>query len=226
MRQIPLRLRAMEPINTVCLLSAPSRCSASARRHMQNRAARGGCARARPFLRKLGLCDRVGEDAEDGDRRAERAGERERVVEVDDRHDDHGDALDRVGDGVRDGVDGREGEERALVVQVVRHARIQQHAHKAPQADHFDGLRGALDNGAALDEQREWCDHGERDQREHAIEVLCVHVGANRRRHDALGGDGAQCKRDVGGEAREEGDGGERDLACGRDGDASDDRQQ
>mmetsp|Transcript_11966 Transcript_11966/g.35751 ORF Transcript_11966/g.35751 Transcript_11966/m.35751 type:complete len:389 (-) Transcript_11966:243-1409(-) len=173
------------------------------------------------------LCEGVEEDAADGDGGSERAGRSERVAEDDEGDEDDGDALDGVGDGVRHRVNRREGEEGALIVKVVRRAEEQQLACERAAAHLFDGRGGARGDARPLDESGDGEAAEEGHEGEHSVQVLRGEVRADvSARHDALGGDGAQRKGDVGEEAGGERDGGEGDLRGRGEADAEDDGQQ
>mmetsp|Transcript_34144 Transcript_34144/g.74965 ORF Transcript_34144/g.74965 Transcript_34144/m.74965 type:complete len:414 (+) Transcript_34144:199-1440(+) len=177
-------------------------------------------------LRELLLGNRVGEGAGDSKRAANGAERRELVAEDEHRGEDDADALDRVGDRVRDRRHLVERDKGDLVVRVVVKA-VQDHLAHEPEGRHLGGRLGPRrQKGRALVVECERERHAEGHDGEDAVEVGRAHVLADGLVHGGLGEDGARGEGDVGGDGAVEGLPGEGELLERCERDAGDDWQQ
>mmetsp|Transcript_27316 Transcript_27316/g.67800 ORF Transcript_27316/g.67800 Transcript_27316/m.67800 type:complete len:212 (+) Transcript_27316:412-1047(+) len=152
-------------------------------------------------LRELVLHDGIEEGSSNGNRRANRPQRRKLVAEDEDSREDDADALDSVGDRVRDGRDLVERDEGDLVVRIVVEP-IEDHLTEEPRrSDHRSGLRPGSAEGRTLVEDCERQREGECNDREHAVQVGGVHVLSDRLVHRGLGEHRAGGEGNVGGDS-------------------------
>mmetsp|Transcript_52578 Transcript_52578/g.138283 ORF Transcript_52578/g.138283 Transcript_52578/m.138283 type:complete len:341 (-) Transcript_52578:463-1485(-) len=223
-RPLALRPRAARAIGT-----------ALAHAHMRVRPEGGGaraafcCVLTDAASLVLLLGEGVEERAQDGDAGADGAEGRDGCLEDDDRREDDDDTLDGVGDGMRDGRDLSQGEERDLIVNVVEEARDRE------QADHLRVGVAARERSAPrgggglgrLDEEGDGRDGDEAQDREDGEHVGRREVLAERLavehflREDGLGGG-----RDGGRGASDEGHPRKGELFDRGEADATDDGHQ